>query len=137
MVFTSKGGPILFEGLGLRLIQNRTASYKLLTIFGLAASSTGYLLLILTWHGHTNVWESLYIAPGGFGTGVVLSTMFICLAAGVEESQMAIASTGLYLSANIGALMGASLASSVLQTSLRKGLDQGLQDFPDKANVCF
>lgn len=116
---------------------NRTASYKSLTIFGLAASSTCYLLLLLTWRGHTNLLESFYIAPGGFGTGVVMSTTFVCLAAGVEESQMAIASTGLYLSVNIGTLMGTSLASSVLQTSLRKGLNQGLKDFPDQENVSY
>ncbi|MCJ1262596.1 hypothetical protein MMC22_002466 [Lobaria immixta] len=113
----------------------RTASYKSLTIFGLAAASIGYLLLILTWRGHTNIWESLYIAPGGFGTGIAMSTTFILLAAGVEESQMAIASTGLYQSANVGGLTGASLASSVLQGSLRKGLEKGLEDFPDRQNV--
>lgn len=116
-------------------MRHRTASYKSLTIFGLAASSACYLLLILTWRGHTSVWESLYIAPGGFGTGVIMSTTFVCLAAGVGESQMAIASTGLYLSANIGSLIGMSLASSILQTSLRKSLDQGLKDFPDHENV--
>lgn len=92
---------------------------------------------MLTWRGHTNVWESLYIAPGGFGTGVAMSTTFVCLAAGVEETQMAIASTGLYLSANIGALMGASMASSVVQTSLRKGLEQGLKNFPAREQVRF
>ncbi len=95
----------------------------------------GYLLLIATWHGHTNVWESLYIAPGGFGTGVVGAVMFVCMAAGIDESQMAIASTGIYLSSNIGSLVGASLASNVLQTVLRTGLETGLQDFPDKETV--
>lgn len=64
-----------------------------------------------------------------------MSTTFVCLAAGVEESQMAIASTGLYLSSSIGALMGTSMASSVVQTSLRKGLDQGLKTFPDREKV--
>ncbi|MCJ1470008.1 hypothetical protein MMC07_008653 [Pseudocyphellaria aurata] len=78
---------------------------------------------------------SLYITPGGFGTGVVMSTTFVYLAAGVEESQMAISSTGLYLSANLGTLMGVSLASSVLQTSLRKVLKHSLKDFADQTNV--
>lgn len=135
MVFTSKGVSLPLESLRLRLMLDRTASYKSLTIFGLAAASIGYLLLILTWRGHTNIWESLYIAPGGFGTGIAMSTTFILLAAGVEESQMAIASTGLYQSANVGGLTGASLASSVLQGSLRKGLEKGLEDFPDRQNV--
>lgn len=87
------------------------------------------------WHGHTNLWESLYIAPGAFGTGVIGSSLFVYLAAGVDESQMAIASTGLYLSQNIGALLGVSLASNVLFNGLRRGLKTRLEGFPDKDMV--
>ena len=64
-----------------------------------------------------------------------MATTFVCLAAGIDESQMAIASTGFYLSANIGGLVGASLASTVLQIGLRKTLDQGLKGFPDQRSV--
>lgn len=42
---------------------------------------------------------------------------------------MAIASTGLYLSGNIGMLAGSSLASNILQTSLRQGLTNELRGF--------
>ena len=48
---------------------------------------------------------------------------------------MAIASTGLFLSANIGCLAGASLASKVLQASLRNGLSVGLQGNLDQKLV--
>lgn len=64
-----------------------------------------------------------------------MSATFVYLAAGVEDSQMAISSTGLYLSASIGTLMGVSLASSVLQTSLRKALEHGLEGFANQKNV--
>lgn len=121
----------------INLIINRTASYKSLAIFGQVSASICYLLLILTWSGHTNVWESLHIAHGGYGMGVAMSTTFVCLAAGVEESEMAIASTGLYLSSNIGALIGSSMASSVVQTSLRKKLDQCFKDFSDREKASF
>ena len=119
----------------LILILDGTASYKLLTLSGTIISFIGYLLLILFWRGKTNVWESLYIGPGGLGTGIVMATTFVSIAAGVDESQMAIASTGLYLSVNIGSLIGASLASTVLQTSLRKELGQKLEGFSDQENV--
>lgn len=66
----------------------------------------------------------------------MLSTTFVGLAAGVEESQMAIASTGLYLSANVGTLAGTSLASSILQTTLRQGLSHDLKNFKDWEMVC-
>ena len=119
-----------------RLTYHRTASYKLLTLAGLFCAGIGYLLLILLWSGNTNIWLSLLIAPGGFGSGIVLSTTFVGLAAGIEEPQMAIASTGLYLSANIGTLVGASLASSILQTTLRQGLSDDLTKFRGWEMVC-
>ena len=75
--------------------------------------------------------EALYIFPRGFGTGIKLATTFVALAAGIDEEQMAIASSGLYLFANLGSLVGTSLASNVLQASLRNGLKTGLEDFPD------
>ena len=59
--------------------------------------------------------------------GIVVSTTFVYLAAGVDDSQMAIASTGLYLSANIGLLVGASLMNNILQTTLKAGLEQKLR----------
>ncbi|MCJ1236560.1 hypothetical protein MMC14_004541 [Varicellaria rhodocarpa] len=112
-----------------------TASYKALTIAGTMTSSAAYLLLIFFWHGGTSIWESLYIGPGGLGTGIVLATTFISLTAGVDESEMAIASTGLFLSANVGSLIGTSLASNVLRMSLRKGLDKRLRGFADRDSI--
>ncbi|MCJ1380110.1 hypothetical protein MMC17_003213 [Xylographa soralifera] len=122
-------------GLICGYIIRRTASYKVLTIAGTVTSSVAYVLLIFLWRGKTNIWESLYIGPGGFGTGVVLATTFVGLAAGVAESDMAIASTGLYLSANVGSLVGMSLASTVLQTSLRSTLKERLTGFTNRESV--
>ncbi|CAD6583109.1 MAG: hypothetical protein ASARMPRED_001227 [Alectoria sarmentosa] len=93
-------------GLLSGFIVKRTDSYKLLTLVGTLSSSLCYLLLIFRWRGNTSIWESLYIGPGGFGTGIVLSTTFVALNAGVDETLMAIASTSLYLSVNVGGLVG-------------------------------
>lgn len=119
----------------LCLYHGRTGSYKALTLVGLFLSMIGYVFLTIFWHGHTNLWESLYIAPGAFGTGVISSSLFVYLAAGVDESQMAIASTGLYLGQNIGALLGLSLANNVLFNVLRSGLEKRLDGFPNKDTV--
>lgn len=83
--------------------------------------------MILRWHGHTSFLESLYIIPGGFGNGIALSTTFIALTAGVEQGQMAIAGSGLYLSSNIGMVSGLSIAAATLQSTLRKELRIGLE----------
>ena len=117
------------------LTSHRTASYKYLTIAGTTIATLGYLLLILFWRGNTSFWESLYIAPGGFGAGIVYATTFIGLAAGVEESQMAIASTGLFLCGSLGMLTGMSVASKIMQASLRKGLKRALVGFDGREVV--
>jgi hypothetical protein len=125
-----------FEGLPLQLANFfkiytetifRTGRYKFISILGAIASTTSYLLLIIRWHGHTSFLESLYIIGGGFGNGVALSISFIILNAGVEPCQMAIASSGLYLSSNIGMVGGLSIAASIFQSTLRKSLSIGLE----------
>lgn len=138
MVFISKGNERnLLQISFLCLNPNRTGSYKALTLVGLVISTIGYILLSIYWHGHTNLWESFYIAPGAFGTGIISSSLFVYLAAGVDESQMAIASTGLYLGQNIGALLGVSLASNVLFNVLKSELAKRLDGFPNKDMVRY
>ncbi|CAF9927241.1 MAG: hypothetical protein HETSPECPRED_006524 [Heterodermia speciosa] len=114
-------------GLLAGIIIKRTASYKLLTLLGAISQIVSYILLILRWRGNTSVWESLYIAPGGLGSGIMNSAVFIALAAGVDETQMAISSTGYYLAGNIGALIGASVASNILVATLKSGLENALR----------
>ena len=60
------------------------------------------------------------------------STMFIALAAGVDESQMAIASAGFYLAGNLGALIVPGAASNILVVTLRQGLEQALKGVEER-----
>jgi hypothetical protein len=83
--------------------------------------------MILRWHGHTSFLESLYIVPGGFGNGIALSAMFVVLTAGIDHCEMAIGSSGLYLSSNVGMVAGISIASALLQSTLRKQLRISLE----------
>lgn len=115
----------------------RTGRYKLISIIGAVSSSTAYFLMMVRWHGHTSLLESLYIIPGGFGNGIALSTSFISLTAGVEPCQVAIASSGLYLSSNIGMVLGLSLASAILQSTLRKELRIQLEGTKHAREVCY
>lgn len=116
---------------------NRTGRYKMISLIGAFSSSTAYLLMMLRWHGHTSFLESLYIIPGGFGNGIALSTSFISLTAGVEPCQVAIASSGLYLSSNVGMVLGLSLASAILQSTLRKELRISLEGIDHRETVCY
>lgn len=80
----------------------RTGHYKRLSILSVAISSLGYLALLLRWHGHTNWLESLYIIPGGFGTGMAQSALFISLQAVIADpAHMSPAVSFMYLSGTV------------------------------------
>jgi hypothetical protein len=105
------------------------------SIFGAISGAISYLLMLLRWHGHTSFLESLYIIPGGFANGIALSASFIALTAGVDPCQVAIASSGLYLSSNLGMVSGLSVAAAILQSTLRKQLRISLEGRDDREEV--
>ncbi|KAL5313521.1 hypothetical protein ACEPPN_017941 [Leptodophora sp. 'Broadleaf-Isolate-01'] len=122
-------------GLLTGYIIRRTGRYKLISILGAISASLSYTLMLARWHGHTSFLESLYIVPGGFGNGIALGVTFIALTAGVDPCQMAIASSGLYLSSNIGMVGGLSIASAVLQSTLRKQLRISLEGMEGRDKI--
>lgn len=122
-------------GLLSGLYIQRTGRYKSLAILATFSSSLSYLLLIVFWKGNTNWWESLEIVPGGFGTGIAFSATFIGLTSAVAKSEMAVATSGLYLSSGVGVVVGVAGASAVQIGSLRGLLVEGLRSVPGASEV--
>ena len=110
------------------IIINRTRRYKGLIVVATFTSTSAYALLIIRWRGNTNWLESMYIVPGGFGMGIVQSALFVSVQAAIDPSHAAIAASTLYLTSSTGFLAGMSGVSAVLQTTLRKRLDRGLEE---------
>ncbi|KFY67157.1 hypothetical protein V496_01731 [Pseudogymnoascus sp. VKM F-4515 (FW-2607)] len=113
----------------------KTGRYKAILTTASICASLSYLLLILRWHGHTNWLESLYIVPGGFGSGLLNSAAFVALTATIDRDQIAMAASTFFLSANGGMAVGMASASAVLKNGLRSGLETRLGDIPDRALV--
>lgn len=90
------------------------------------SSSLSYLLLLTRWHGNTNFWESLYIIPGGFGMGVVQSTVFISVQAAVNPANKAAATSGMYLSSSVGMILGLACVSAVVTETMKWDLNAAL-----------
>ncbi|KAF7942589.1 uncharacterized protein EAE97_006043 [Botrytis byssoidea] len=122
-------------GLLAGYIIHKTGHYKPILLLGALSSLTSYTLLLLRWHGHTSFLESLYIIPGGFGNGIALSASFIGLTAGVEQEELAIATSGLFLSANVGCVVGVSGAGSVMEAGLEKGLRVALEGWEGSQTI--
>lgn len=94
-----------------------------------------FTLLLLFWRGNTPIWQSLFVFPGGFATAVAHSVAFVAVAVRVEDDEMAIAASGLYLAGSVGAVAGLSAASAFFQTCLRSSLKASLSGYPDGAEV--
>ncbi|KAF2099452.1 MFS general substrate transporter [Rhizodiscina lignyota] len=113
----------------------RTGRYKLPIIISGFSAILCFTLLLITWHGNTPVWQAFFVFFGGFATGIANSAVFVDLAATVDESEIAIASSGLYLSTNIGAVGGVSVASAIFGNSLKTRLADLLSNWPDGQKV--
>jgi len=122
-------------GLLSGLVITKTGRYKYLTIMGSVASTTAYAIVLLRWHGATGWSDVWYTFFGGFGMGTMQSTTFIHLAASLDQSEMAIAGTALYVAQNVFMLLGIQLATTVLHAQLRTNLENSLHGIKHKSKV--
>ncbi|KAF6830412.1 major facilitator superfamily transporter [Colletotrichum plurivorum] len=101
----------------------KTGRYKSLLVLATVSSSISYVLLLLRWHGDTNVWESLYILPGGLGAGLVQSAGFISVQAAVNPKHKAAVTSGVFLTVQIGMIIGLSSVSAVMMETMKWRLE--------------
>ncbi|OTA93847.1 hypothetical protein M434DRAFT_21204 [Hypoxylon sp. CO27-5] len=106
----------------------RTGYFKVPLVFAGTISFVCYGLLILRWKGETNWVESLYIFPGGFGTGISLNAVFVALQAAINPMDKAVAASGLYLSIPIGSILGMAASNAVIQGVMPVYLASRLRD---------
>ncbi|ROV95903.1 hypothetical protein VSDG_05240 [Cytospora chrysosperma] len=104
----------------------KTGKYKWLVLLATLMSASSYTLLLLRWHGRTNWIETLYIFPGGFGTGVALSAVFIAVQASIDKAHLAPAVSTLYLAQGFGCVVGLAAVSAAFQAGLRGTLETRL-----------
>ena len=93
------------------------------------------MALVLTWNGYTSPLESVATLPGGFAMGVISSSTFVGLIAGVEERYIAIAASGIYLAFNIGGVVGVSAGNAVSQRAIRASLERDLHRYEGREKV--
>lgn len=114
-------------GLLAGLLIKRYGRTKWLLIASAASAALCFTLLICLWHGETPGWQSVFIFPGGFATAISHSVLFVAVASSVQEKDVAIAGSGLYLSGSVGGVAGISGVSATFQASAFKGLMRHLE----------
>lgn len=122
-------------GLLTGYIIRKTGRFKLLATSAGLVGALCYALLIVRWKGDTNIWESFYIFPGGFGMGICGSVIFVAMTAAIEPRDIAMATSGLFQTLNISVAVGVTAVSSTLRFSLQSSLAERLTG-PDAPRVC-
>jgi hypothetical protein len=113
----------------------RTGWFKVPIILSPILAAFCMLLCYTTWTDTSSGWVSLAIFPGGFAQGMISSAAFVSLAAGVDEKDMAVAASGMYLFFNIGSIAAVSSADAVFGSSLKRYLVHALLGREDSAEV--
>ncbi|CAL5869948.1 uncharacterized protein PFLUO_LOCUS4181 [Penicillium psychrofluorescens] len=113
-------------GLLAGIFIRRTGYYKaLLVLAGLVASVT-YVLLYFTWDGQTGIWESLFIMPGGIGTGVASGSAFIAMTVMLQQEEVAMATAGYMLLISFAMTAGVTVSNTTLGLEFQKQLQSNL-----------
>jgi MFS family permease len=113
----------------------KTGHFKTPTVLAPLCQICCTLLCLFIWRKDTSDWISLAIFPGGFAMGLISSSAFVGLAAGVDEKDLAIAASGMYLYFNIGGIAGVSTQNAVFETALRSYLPRALAGYEDTDKV--
>ncbi|KAM0414588.1 hypothetical protein ACHAPT_013570 [Fusarium lateritium] len=121
-------------GLLAGFIIKKTGRFKIATSISGLFALCSYATLLLFWNGATSSWESLYIFPSGFGTGMLQAGIFVSMASSLDASQIAVATGGYFLFMNIGSTASVTIANALLVSTFRKGLLQRITG-PDKLTI--
>ncbi|KAJ5150853.1 uncharacterized protein N7482_010105 [Penicillium canariense] len=105
----------------------RTGHYKILLILAGLVASTSYVLLYLCWNGNTGFWESLYVIPGGMGTGISSAAAFIAMSASLPPEEVAMATSGYMLLVSFAMTAGVTTSNSVLGLEFYRQLRRNLR----------
>ncbi|KAE8377584.1 major facilitator superfamily domain-containing protein [Aspergillus bertholletiae] len=104
----------------------RTGRYKALLVFGGLVAAITHVLMFIRWNGHTNFGESLYIIPGGLGTGIASASAFVAMTALLEPQDMAMATGGYMLIVSFAMTTGITMTNTVLGLGFKNQLEKHL-----------
>jgi predicted MFS family arabinose efflux permease len=123
----------LFAGAFIR----RSKAFKALNLGALVSGLLSMVSLWFFWNGESSPWLALCTFPLGFGMGALFNSVFVGLATQVQEQDVAIATSGLFLFFNLGAVAGVSGGSAVFHSALREWLGRLLSGVEGASEVCF
>ncbi|KAF4513598.1 hypothetical protein G6O67_000848 [Ophiocordyceps sinensis] len=122
-------------GLCASMFARRTGRYKTLLVVGSITASSTYLLLWLRWNGNTGLLESLYVIPGGLGTGISSTAAFVVMSSFLEPEEMAMVTGGYILLHTFFMTVGVTGTNAILGSEFRRQLEHRIHE-PEAPQVC-
>lgn len=113
-------------GLVAGIFIQRTGCYKILLVLAGLIASVTYVLLYLRWDGNTGIWESLYIIPGGMGTGIASASVFVAMTALLPAEEIVMATAGYMLLFSFAMTAGVTVSNTVLGLEFQRQLRRNL-----------
>ncbi|QGA18907.1 hypothetical protein EYB26_006592 [Talaromyces marneffei] len=113
----------------------RTGRYKPVLILAGVLASVSYVLQFFLWNGNTGFWGSLYITPGGMGTAFASGAAFVSMTSFLQPTEIAMATGGYILFSSFSVTVGMTATNTVLGTTFRREMQQGLRGVPDMENA--
>ncbi|KAK0636759.1 major facilitator superfamily domain-containing protein [Bombardia bombarda] len=113
----------------------RTGLYRFVICVAIVLSNLSFAAIFLRWRGPIGWAETLYGFPIGLAFGVSLSAAFIGLTAGLDPTQVAVSTSGFYLSLNLGSMLGVSSASLMISSFVERTLQERLHDIPNAGEI--
>ncbi|KAL1957594.1 hypothetical protein VTO42DRAFT_5705 [Malbranchea cinnamomea] len=114
-------------------VMKKTGKYLWLTVYGYSLLAIGMILIFLFSGVITQslIVMTIGMVLCGFGNGIGVTTTLIGLLANASPKDQAVATACSYLFRSLGSVMGLSLCSTVIQQSLRIGLQTALREVKD------
>ncbi|KAJ5186075.1 Major facilitator superfamily domain general substrate transporter [Penicillium cf. griseofulvum] len=113
-------------GLLAGIFIQRTGQFKILLVVAGLVAGISYLLLYVHWNGHSGLWESLFILPGGLGTGIASASSFIAMSSMLPADEIAMATAGYMLIVGFSITAGVTTSNSVLGMEFQRQLKLNL-----------
>ncbi|KAJ5691680.1 Major facilitator superfamily domain general substrate transporter [Penicillium malachiteum] len=114
-------------GLLAGIFIKKTGCFKPLLVAAGLVAAISYALLYLKWDGQTGFWESFYIIPGGFGTGMASAAAFIAMTATLPSEEVAMATAGYMMLISFAMTAGVTMSNSVLGIEFERELRRNLR----------
>ncbi|RHZ73112.1 hypothetical protein CDV55_108215 [Aspergillus turcosus] len=93
-------------------------------------------LLVMSIRFHDAGWKYLtYVIPASLGQGIVYPGILFTFLAAFDHADHAVSASTVYLIRSLGTVWGVAITSTIIQNTLRSGLEEALSGIPDKWKI--